>query len=404
MTELQTVVLLSLLLGLQPITTDLYLPALPGITASLGASVAQAQQTLAAMLFAFGVAQLFWGPLSDRFGRKPILLAGLSLYVAAALGCTFATSMAQLLGWRVVQGVALGASVMAGRAIVRDLHDPLAGAKLLSRAFSGLGLLACLSPLVGGATVRVLGWRATLFVLAVAGAITLAFTWRIFRETLARRNPHALRPAALLQAWREVLGHRDFWIFTLLASSSYGGLFTFLASSSFIFINFYRFSPTEYSLVMLASATSYLCGTVLCRRLLGRFGLRRTVQAGGMLSCTAGVVMVILLLIGRGGPMGLLLPFCGFMIAHGIHQPCGQSGAVGAFPRAAGVASALSGFVMMSIAFLTGVVLGMLARDMPWPFAGLVAFWGAMLFVLAFAFVPRSRLVAGESAQSERAG
>lgn len=362
MTELQTVVLLSLLLGLQPITTDLYLPALPGITASLGASVAQAQQTLAAMLFAFGVAQLFWGPLSDRFGRKPILLAGLSLYVAAALGCTFATSMAQLLGWRVVQGVALGA------------------------------------------TVRVLGWRATFFVLAVAGAITLALTWRIFRETLARRNPHALRPAALLQAWREVLGHRDFWIFTLLASSSYGGLFTFLASSSFIFINFYRFSPTEYSLVMLASATSYLCGTVLCRRLLGRFGLRRTVQAGGVLSCAAGVVMVILLLIGRGGPMGLLLPFCGFMIAHGIHQPCGQSGAVGAFPRAAGVASALSGFVMMSIAFLTGVVLGMLARDMPWPFAGLVAFWGAMLFVLAFAFVPRSRLVAGESAQAERAG
>lgn len=104
MTELQTVVLLSLLLGLQPITTDLYLPALPGITASLGASVAQAQQTLAAMLFAFGVAQLFWGPLSDRFGRKPILLAGLGLYVVAALGCTFATSMPQLLGWRVVQG------------------------------------------------------------------------------------------------------------------------------------------------------------------------------------------------------------------------------------------------------------------------------------------------------------
>lgn len=398
MTELQTVVLLSLLLGLQPITTDLYLPALPGITASLGASVAQAQQTLAAMLFAFGVAQLFWGPLSDRFGRKPILLAGLGLYVVAALGCTFATSMPQLLGWRVVQGVALGASVMAGRAIVRDLHDPLAGAKLLSRAFSGLGLLACLSPLVGGATVRVLGWRATLFVLTVAGAITLAFTWRVFRETLARRNPHALHPAALLRAWREVLGHRDFWIFTLLASSSYGGLFTFLASSSFIFINFYRFSPTEYSLVMLASATSYLLGTVLCRRLLGRFGLMRTVQAGGVLSCAAGVMMVILLLLGRGGPMGLLLPFCGFMIAHGIHQPCGQSGAVGAFPRAAGVASALSGFVMMSIAFLTGAVLGVLARDTPWPFAGLVAFWGTILFVLAFAFVPRSRLVAGESA------
>lgn len=360
--------------------------------------MAQAQQTLAAMLFAFGVAQLFWGPLSDRFGRKPILLAGLGLYVVAALGCTFATSMPQLLGWRVVQGVALGASVMAGRAIVRDLHDPLAGAKLLSRAFSGLGLLACLSPLVGGATVRVLGWRATLFVLTVAGAITLAFTWRVFRETLARRNPHALHPAALLRAWREVLGHRDFWIFTLLASSSYGGLFTFLASSSFIFINFYRFSPTEYSLVMLASATSYLLGTVLCRRLLGRFGLMRTVQAGGVLSCAAGVMMVILLLLGRGGPMGLLLPFCGFMIAHGIHQPCGQSGAVGAFPRAAGVASALSGFVMMSIAFLTGAVLGVLARDTPWPFAGLVAFWGTILFVLAFAFVPRSRLVAGESA------
>ena len=144
------VLLLAMLLGIQPVTTDLYLPALPALTASFSAPVAQAQQTLSALLLAFGVSQLVWGPLSDRFGRRPILLMGLAAYLVAAIGSTLAPSMAQLIVWRALQGAAMGAVVMCARALVRDLYQPQDGARIMSKGLSGLGALACISAPVGG--------------------------------------------------------------------------------------------------------------------------------------------------------------------------------------------------------------------------------------------------------------
>ena len=120
-----TILLLSLLLGLQPITTDLYLPALPALTEGFGASMVQAQLTLTALMLAFGLSQLIWGPLSDRFGRRPILLLGLTAYVLASVASTLAPTMEALIFWRTLQGAAMGAAVMCARAIVRDLYSPL---------------------------------------------------------------------------------------------------------------------------------------------------------------------------------------------------------------------------------------------------------------------------------------
>jgi len=138
------VLILALLLGLQPVTTDLYLPALPAITEGFGAGMVQAQLTLTALLLAFGLSQLLWGPLSDRFGRRPILLWGMLAYTLASVGCTLAPSMEWLILGRTVQGAAMGAGVMASRAMVRDLYPPLAGATVMSQALTGLGIIACL--------------------------------------------------------------------------------------------------------------------------------------------------------------------------------------------------------------------------------------------------------------------
>jgi MFS transporter, DHA1 family, multidrug resistance protein len=160
------VLVLSLLLGLQPIATDLYLPALPALTSGFGAPMSQAQLTLTALLLCFGLSQLVWGPLSDRHGRRPVLLVGMSAFVAASIGSTFAPSMEQLIVWRAVQGAAMGAGVMCARAIVRDLYAPSEGARVMSKGLTGLGVIACAASPTGGLLSDLFGWRVSLMALA----------------------------------------------------------------------------------------------------------------------------------------------------------------------------------------------------------------------------------------------
>ena len=168
------VLTLSMLLGIQPVTTDLYLPALPAMTESFGASTSQAQLTLSALLLAFGCSQLVWGPLSDRFGRRPIFLWGLAGYTLASIGSVLAPSMALLIVWCAVQGAAMGAVVMGARAIVRDLYLPADGARIMSKGLSGLGVLACLSTPLGALLAELFGRRAGLMAVATFGGCTLA--------------------------------------------------------------------------------------------------------------------------------------------------------------------------------------------------------------------------------------
>src|SRR5690606_30781012 len=206
------------------------------LTQDLGATVAQAQLTLSGMLLAFGLSQLVLGPISDRFGRRPVLLGGLSVYLVAAIGSALAPSMEALLGWRIAQGVGMGASVMCARALVRDLYSPEAGARAISKGLSGLGVIACLSVPLGGVLAEFFGWRVALGALAVFGAVTLGMVVLRFEETLASRDLRALRPGALLRTWAMILRHPTFRAFALLAASTYGGVFTVLAASSFVFI------------------------------------------------------------------------------------------------------------------------------------------------------------------------
>ena len=152
-------VTLALLLGLQPVTTDLYLPGLPALSAEFGGAVGRAQLTLSALILAFGLGQLLMGPMSDRFGRRPVLLGGLALHVLGSVGSAHAMSMELLIAGRVLQGVGLAAAVVCGRAMVRDLYEPLRGTLVMSRGQSGLGLLALGSPLLGGVLAGTLGWR-----------------------------------------------------------------------------------------------------------------------------------------------------------------------------------------------------------------------------------------------------
>jgi len=385
----RVVLFLSLLLGLQPLTTDLYLPALPGMTQELGASMPQAQLTLTALLLAFGASQLIWGPLSDRFGRRPILLVGVAAYVVASIGSALSPTIGVLLVWRTLQGAAMGAAVMCARAIVRDLYQPAQGASVMSKGLSGLGVIACLSAPLGGLMTAWFNWHATLLVLAIVGAITLALiVWR-FEETVRHKNPRALEAGTLVHTWRTILRNPTFQAFSALAVFSYCGLFTFLATSSFVFIRVLGYTTTQYGLVMLCSSTVYILGTFLCRHLLARMGVRKAVAIAGGLSITGGTLMGVLALAGFQSVWSIMVPHSLFMLAHGIHQPCSQSGAVGPFPKAAGAASALNGFLMMVAVFFAGQWLGTHMDGSIAPLTNGMWFWGVLIALSAWTMVQR---------------
>ncbi|MHA7879614.1 MAG: multidrug effflux MFS transporter [Saccharospirillum sp.] len=389
------VFILTLLLGLQPLTTDLYLPALPLITETFDAPVSLSQMTLSALLLSFGASQLVWGPLSDYYGRRPILLIGLGLYTLSAIAGSLVNTMAWLVAWRVVQGVAMGAAIMCARALVRDLFDnPVQAAKTMSQGLSGLGVVACLATPVGGLITAWFGWRAVFLFLAIISALSLAVIFWRLEETLRSPRTESLQPAQLMATWRGILSHHTFWSYALLQTATYGGLFVFLASSSFVFIQYLELSTPVYGLIMFSMSGSYIAGTLLCRRLLLAFSVQKTVVIGGFFAIIGGTLMALFAVLGWQSVLAIMGPFYLYMIGHGINQPCAQSGVMGPFPKSAGAASALSSLIMVAGAFVVGQWLGRAMDGSSVPMALGIWFCGLAVAATGWGLAARVRVPA----------
>ena len=389
MSPLLIVTLLALLLGVQPIATDLYLPALPGLAADLNAGVGRAQATLSALIFAFGLSQLLLGPAADRFGRRPVLLGGLLLLVGASAGAAWAADIGELVAWRALQGIGVGAAVVCARAMVRDLYVPTDGARVMSKALSGLGLIALGSPLLGGLIATLLGWRATLAVTGVFGLGCLLLVALAMPETARTLNPAALRLAPMFAVWWRILRHPTFLSWSLLVSCTYGGLFAFLAGSAFVFIDVLGVSRMACGLYIAGMSISYIIGTFWCRRWLLRHGLAGAVRRGAAFTLAGGASMAALAWAGVVSPWAIALPQFAFAFGHGIHQPCGQAAVVGPFPQQAGAASALAGFMLAATAVAVGAWLGVAMDGTVRPMTDTIGAMAAATALVAWTLVQR---------------
>ncbi len=383
------VTLLALLLGTQPITTDLYLPALPGLAADLNSPMSRTQLTLSALLFAFGFSQLLLGPMADRYGRRPVLLGGLSIFVLASIGSALAPDIGALVAWRALQGVGMAAAVVCARAMVRDLYVPTDGARVMSKALSGLGLLALASPLLGGLLASTLGWRHALAATGVFGAICLASVLWAMPETLRTRNPAALHIAPMFALWRRILRHPTFVAWALLIACTYGGLFAFLAGSAFVFIDVLGSSSMACGLYIAGCSICYIVGTFWCRRWLLRYGLAGAVKRGAAFTLAGGVAMVALAWAGVISPWAIALPQFVYSFGHGIHQPCGQAAVIGPFPQQAGAASALAGFILAATAVAVGAWLGVAMDGTVYPLVTTVGVMAVATALVAWTLVQR---------------
>ncbi|MFC0131408.1 multidrug effflux MFS transporter [Massilia eurypsychrophila] len=376
--------ILLLIIGflmLQPLSTDLYLASLPSLATVFAVPASTVQLTLSLFVAGFGGAQLAIGPLSDRYGRRPVLLAGLSLYVVASLLCAAAPGIQLLIVARFLQALGCCSAIIIARAIVRDAYAPADSARVIARASSWLSLAPLLGPILGSYLQVGFGWRAAFVVHSILGLCLLAAVVMRLPETNAHKDPRATEMAGLVENFKLVLGAREFWANALPGALSYGSIFAFISGSSLVLIRVLNV-PTEWFGYCFAFAVSgYLAGTIACRRLLPKFGQTATQRIGGTLSLTAGALF--LMAVGFGALHWTLVVGAMFltMFAHGISFPVAQSGSVTPFPRQAGTAAGLMGALTMSVAFLVGTAVGASFDGTLYPLAIIVCVLGATIFV-----------------------
>jgi MFS transporter, DHA1 family, multidrug resistance protein len=379
----------TLLIALQPLSTDLYLPSLPGLTRYFDASVASVQWTLTLFILAFGIAQLLAGPLTDRFGRHPVAVGALLVYCATSLACMLAPSLNWLIAGRILQGIGACTALVCARAIIRDSYTPQDGARMLAKAGSIMALAPLFGPLLGGFLEAAFNWRAAFAVLTLTGFLSLWAVITQIGETNRHRNARALHIGPLLTNYRAIASHAGFWAYTLAVTASYAGLFAYLSGSSPVLQKVLGLSPPQFGLGFAACTVGYLAGTLLCRRWIGRVGVQRTMQRGALIGLVGGGALVALALAGVHHWAAILVPQAAYLVAHGCIQPCAQAGSAAHFPKNAGAATALMGFVMMMVATAVGMWMGSSFNGTVYPLTFTIGAASVMMCAIVFGLVRR---------------
>jgi|DewCreStandDraft_4_1066084.scaffolds.fasta_scaffold00110_105 DHA1 family bicyclomycin/chloramphenicol resistance-like MFS transporter len=351
---------LPALVAFQAISTDLYLPALPAIGAALGASVERVQLTLSLFLVGFGVAQLAWGPVSDRIGRRPPLLLGTGLYVLASLACMAAPTIEALVGARFVQAVAACSGVVLGRAVVRDLFPPAEAARVLAFLGTAMALAPILGPVLGGWLTLLLGWRSTFAALALFGAIAFTGVLLAVPETNRRKDPTATRPAVLAANYAGLLRDRLYLARVAVAALGYAGIFSFISGSPHVLIDAVGLSPDRYGLCFAAGVAGWMAGTFAAGKLNRRLGLSGLLRLGSRLAAAGGLSGLALALAAPPSWPAVVGPMFVFMAGAGFTLPTAMALAIGPYPEKAGLASALLGFLQLLFAALVGFAVSAL--------------------------------------------
>lgn len=375
-------VLLASLTAIGPLSTDMYLPSLPEIARLMQTSPARVQLTLSSYLIGFALGQTIYGPLSDRLGRKPVLLGALALFVAASAICALATSIEMLIAARFTQALGGAGAAVVVRATVRDLYSGARAARELSVMGAITALAPITAPLIGGLLQTFAGWRFVFVTLLAFAALQFVLLWRLLPETLAARADEPFSLRFMLRSYRAFMGEGAFLAHLGLAALSYAGLFAWLSGASFVLQDLYGLSSIDFALAFTVASAGYLVGTSFAARFVTRLGIDRTIGLGTAALCLGGLAMVVSLALGLRSSFALVLPVAVYLTGLGLVLPQTMAGALQPFPDRAGTASSLMGLIQQSMAAALGALVGVLLGDSAWPVALAIAACGAAALVL----------------------
>ena len=353
--------LLVALTALGEVSTQLIIPGLGAIEHALQAPQGSALMALSAFVAAFGLGQLLFGPLSDRIGRRPVLIGGLALYVVATLAMLLVTDIQQFIAVRVLQGLGACAALVLARTVVRDVWKAEAGPAL---ALTMIGMLYAIvvAPIAGGLLIKLLGWRAPIALALVIGSLVLLLALLFFRESNHHLDPRAAHWRTLGGQYLDLLKGRQYRAYAVALACTYGAMFAVIAGSSAVFINLLGFSSLEYGLNFGLIVSMLIVGSTYTRRNIQRLGPQRIVAMGVTMVAVGGVAALAIYGVFGLSVVGLDIPIALVTLGGGLVLPGSVTGAVMPNAHRAGLAAGLMGFAQMFGATCSGLLLSQL-RD-----------------------------------------
>lgn len=364
--RLRFIVVLVLATALGPFAMQVFLPALPAIQISFGVSPATAQLAFSLSAFSIAMATLFYGPLSDRFGRRPALIGGLFIYLAGSLLCAVAPSIGWLILGRIIQAAGGCAGLVLSRAIIRDLYAREQAAMVLAYITMAMVVAPMLAPVVGGVLTDLLDWRLVFVAGALLGAAVLVAVYAELVETATldgSRGGSLGFGADLLRLARSPL----FMGYALQGAFSMAVFFAFLAAAPFLVVTVLGRPASEYGLMFIIVSAAFMAGNFTAARLSARIGSDRMVLLGSAGSVVGSLLLFLLVLPGLWSLWAMFLPVALSAFSQGLSMPNAQAAMVSVDPHVAGAASGLGGFLQMGMAALVAQIVGSIQNGTPYP-------------------------------------
>ena len=381
--QLRLIICLGLVAALAPLSIDMYLPSFPTIRADFDTSAAQVQLTLSGYMLGFTIGQLGYGPLSDRFGRRPVLLFGIGLFVIMTFLCAMANSAESLSVFRFFQAVGGAAGTVLSRAIIRDRFSGAFMARAMSLMLMFILVAPMIAPVIGGYLLVWIGWRAIFWTLVLFGALAVLIVLLGIPESLPRERRSQPGMSSLLRGYGKVLSHRKAIGYVLSGGITFGALFAFLSGAPFVFIEFSGIAPEHMGYIFTLNVGGVLLGGWLNSKLVTRKGVREMMSLGVWMLFAGALILFVLIYTNVWGVWGVIVGIVVFTFPINLINANAAAGALEFFPEHAGTASAVVGSVRYGFGAASGFFVGLMhdGTAMPMGIAILVCSVLSILFL-----------------------